>query len=62
MVKWRQMETAAVLNLEEEFSPDHPLQQKIRSVTFFHNFASFQVNKCPGEMETGDIIDLGATK
>ena len=35
--------------------PNHPLQQKIRLVSFFHNFASFQVNKCPlyGQMETG---------
>ena len=35
--------------------PNHPLQQKIRFVSFFHNFASFQVNTCPlyGQMETG---------
>ena len=34
--------------------PNHPRLLKIRSVTFFLNFASFQVNKCPlyGEMET----------
>ena len=35
--------------------PNHPLHEKIRYVsTFFYNFASFQVNKCPlyGQMET----------
>ena len=33
----------------------HPLQKKIAKSAFFHNFASFQVNKCPlyGQMGTG---------
>ena len=35
--------------------PSNPLQEKIRLVSFFRNFESFQVNKCPlyGQMETG---------
>ena len=33
----------------------HPLQKKFAKSAFFHNFASFQVNKCPlyGQMGTG---------
>ena len=39
-------------------------QKKFVRLAFFHNFASFQVNKCPlyGQMEKGLKIDLGATK
>ena len=42
----------------------HPLQEKFAKSAFFHNFASFQVNKCPlyGQMGQGLKIDLGATK
>ena len=34
--------------------PNHPLQQKNSLSQLFHNFASFQVSKCPlnGQMET----------
>ena len=41
--------------------PNHPLQEKISlNQHFVHNFASFQVNKCPiyVQMETGLKIDL----
>ena len=65
MAKWRHglkidrgatKQLAVLFNLQQEFSqPSHPLQQEIRLVSFFGNFASFQVNKCPlyGQMETG---------
>ena len=65
MCKWRQgikIELRATeqrqysLTSHKNFTqPNHPLQEKIRYVSIFHNFASFQVNKCPlyGQMETG---------
>ena len=45
--------------------PNHPLQEKISlNQHFVHNFASFQVNKCPiyVQMETGLKIDLTGNK
>ena len=65
MCKWRQglkivlratKQRQYSLTSQKNFTqPNHPLQEKIRYVSIFHNFASFQVNKCPlyVQMETG---------
>ena len=45
-----------LFNLAEEFDPaQRSSSKKIAKSAFLHNFASFQVNKCPfyGQMETG---------
>ena len=57
MGKWRQglkidlgatMQRTVNFNLTQEVTqPHHPLQEKNHESAFFHNFASFQVNKCP---------------
>ena len=55
----------SLTTLKNFTQPNHPLQEKISlNQHFVHNFASFQVNKCPiyVQMETGLKIDLRATK
>ena len=64
MEKWRQglkielgatKERAVLFNLKQEFNPAQPSSSTKNSLSqLFHNFASFQVNKCPlyGGMET----------
>ena len=48
-----------LFNLTQEVYQAQPSSssKKFANVSFFHNFASFQVNKCPlyGQMETGDL-------
>ena len=34
--------------------PNHPLKKKFAKSAFFHNFALFQVNKCPVYWANGD--------
>ena len=66
MGKWRQglkidlgaaMQRIVLFNLTQEVYQAQPSssQKKIADSAFFHNFASFQVNKCPlyGQMEPG---------
>ena len=53
---WQQSSGQYSLTSPKNFTqPNHPLQEKIRYVSIFHNFASFQVNKCPlyVQKETG---------
>ena len=51
------MQRIVLFNLTQEVYPAPPssIKKKIAESAFFHNFASFQVNKCPlyGQMETG---------
>ena len=66
MGKWREglkidlvatKQPTVLFNLTKEVysSPAILFKRKIANSAFFHNFASFQVNKCPlyGQMETG---------
>ena len=65
MGKWRQglkidlgatKQRTVLFNLTQEVYQAQPSSsQKFAKLAFFHNFASFQVNKCPlyGQMETG---------
>ena len=51
----------SLTSLKNCTQPNHPLQEKISlNQHFFHNFALFQVNKCPiyEQMETGLKIDF----
>ena len=67
MGKWRQglkidlgatMQRTVNFNLTQEVYSTPPSSSRKNSLrlAFFHNFASFQVNKCPlyGKMETVD--------
>ena len=49
-----------LFNLKQKVLPCPTIlfKKKIAESSFFHNFASFQVNKCP---LYGQIYDLGAT-
>ena len=44
-----------LFHLGQEFFPPILFKKKFAKSAFFHNFASFQVNKCPlyGQMGTG---------
>ena len=66
MGKWRQglkidlgatKQRTVLFNLTQEVYTAQPSSstKEFAKLAFFHNFASFQVNKCPlyGQMETG---------
>ena len=48
------MQRTVLFNLTQEFYPAQTLQVKIAKSAFFHNFALFQVNKCPIYGANGD--------
>ena len=53
---WQQSSGQYSLTSHKKFTQlSHHLQINFGKLAFFHNFASFQVNKCPflGQMETG---------